>query len=202
MGDQQKRVHARPLTRSRFLGSLYVTELVLVVLSLGIARFTDSNFFPYGFELTAEKLLLGLLSAIPLVLLVLMASTGPVSKIGLVKRAMDNITDRLRQVLGSSVQSLTAIDIVLLSAVAGFAEELFFRGLLQSHLGVIGAAIVFGLLHALTPTYFVMATVIGLYFGYLYEATGNLLIPMVSHAAYDIFALILLRSQFARRQSI
>ncbi len=199
MGDEQKRKHARPLTRSRFLGSLYVTELVLVVLSLGIARFSHSSFFPYGFMLTAEKLLLGLLLAIPLVLLVLMASTGPVSKVDLIKRAMDNITGRLKQVLGSSLQSLTAIDIVLMSTAAGFAEELFFRGLLQSHLGVIGAAIIFGLLHALTPAYFVMATAIGLYFGYLYEATGNLLIPMVSHAAYDIFALTLLQSQFARR---
>ena len=201
MGDQRKEAYVAPLTRSRFLGSLYVTELALVVLSLSIARFVQGSFFPYGFRLTAENLLLGLLLAIPPALLVLSTTIGPISKIALVKSSMANITGRLKQVLGFSIQSLTAFDIVLLSAVAGFAEELFFRGLLQSFLGVTGAAIVFGLLHALTPAYFVMATAIGLYFGYLYEATGNLLLPMVSHAAYDVFALYLLQRHLFLRES-
>ena len=88
----------------------------------------------------------------------------------------------------------------MLSCAAGIAEELFFRGMIQSFAGLWWTALIFGLLHALTPAYFVIATAIGLYFGYLYEVTGNLLIPMVSHAAYDIFALYLLRLQFARRQ--
>jgi membrane protease YdiL (CAAX protease family) len=187
-----------PLTRKRFLGSLYLTELVLVLLSLGVARLVEGRYLPFAVQWSAEALLLGLLSAVPLALLILLASYGPVSRITLIEQAMNRITDRLRQVLGASIRSLTAVDIVLLSLAAGVAEELFFRGLLQSYIGVIGSALVFGLLHALTPAYFVMATAIGLYFGYLYEIGGNLLIPMAGHAMYDIFALYLLQWQFKK----
>ena len=188
----------KSLTRSRFLLSLYLTELALIALAVIVTSLSGRGLFPFGFALTAESLLLGVLSAIPLALLVIIATLGPVSRLGWIRRSMAGITERLRQVLGSTLQSLTALDIVLLSAAAGFAEEMFFRGLLQSYIGIIGSAVVFGLLHALTPAYFVMATAIGLYFGYLYETSGNLLIAMTGHAIYDIFALYLLRWQFAR----
>jgi len=201
MDDQPQGRQPRTLTRSQFLKTLYLTELALVVLSFVITGLTDQRLFPFGFTFAAESLLLGLGSAVPIALLVLLASVGPVSQLGWIKRAMAGIKDRLKQVLGSTMLSLTAVDIVLLSAAAGFAEELFFRGLLQSYIGVIGSAFVFGLLHALTPAYFVMATAIGLYFGYLYEVSGNLLIPMVGHAVYDVFALYLLRWEFTRSYS-
>jgi membrane protease YdiL (CAAX protease family) len=198
MDDRPERKNLKVLTRSRFLVSLYLTELALVVLSVIITSLTDHTLFPFGFTVSAESLLLGVLSAAPIALLVLVASIGPVSRLVWVKRAMTSITGRLQNMLGSTMLSLTAVDIVLLSATAGFAEEMFFRGLLQSYIGIIGSAVVFGLLHALTPAYFVMATGIGLYFGFLYETSGNLLIPMVGHAVYDVFALYLLRWEFTR----
>ncbi len=76
---------------------------------------------------------------------------------------------------------------------AGVGEELLFRGLLQDGLsGVIGplaalitASAVFGLAHAVSPAYFVIASVIGVYLGGLYLATGNLLVPIVVHFVYD-----------------
>ncbi len=200
MNKNNEETPVKALSRERFLGLLYITELILLLLSLVIARLASGRYFPYGFSLSAENILLGLLAAVPVAVLILLATIGPISEMDLVARSMGKITTRLKQILGSSIQSLTAFDIVLPSAFAGIGEEIFFRGLLQSYVGVIGAAIVFGLLHALTPTYFVLATAIGLYFGYLYETTGNLLIPMVSHAAYDIFALYLLRLQFAQRR--
>jgi len=198
MDDQPQHKTLRSMTRSRFLVSLYLTELALIALAVIVTSLSGRGLFPFGFAFTAESLLLGVLSAIPLGLLVIIATLGPVSRLSWIRRSMTGITGRLRQVLGNTLFSLTALDIVLLSAAAGFAEEMFFRGLLQSYIGIIGSAVVFGLLHALTPAYFVMATAIGLYFGYLYEVSGNLLLPMTGHAIYDIFALYLLRWQFAR----
>ena len=202
MKSETEKIPAAPLSRARFLASLYLTELILVLLALVVTRLASRAWFPHGFQFTAEHLLLGLLAAMPVVVMILLATFGPISKISAIELSMEKITSRLQRMLGSTVASLTAVDIVLLSAAAGIGEELFFRGMLQSYIGVIAAAVVFGLLHALTPAYFVLATVIGIYFGLIYESTNNLLIPMVGHAAYDIFALYLLRWQFEQQRQM
>ncbi|CAM9897233.1 unnamed protein product, partial [Heterosigma akashiwo] len=87
---------------------------------------------------------------------------------------------------------------LLLSIAAGVGEEVLFRGLLQNGVGIklgqsIGlavASIIFGLLHNVTPVYALIATIYGFYFGFIYLATGNLAIPMIGHAFYDLVALI------------
>ncbi len=198
MQDENEKPRVKSLDRAHFLSSLYLTELILVVLALVITRLASGSWLPYGFNFTAENLLLGLLAAVPVALMILLASFGPISKTPVVEQAMNKITLRLKRLLGSTIPTLSAIDIVLLSIAAGIGEELFFRGMLQSYIGIFGAAMIFGLLHALTPAYFVLATAIGLYFGYLYESTNNLLIPMIGHAAYDVFAVYLLKWSFTR----
>lgn len=87
---------------------------------------------------------------------------------------------------------------------AGFGEEMLFRGVLQGALarpfqpdagpviGLLAASLLFGLLHWLTPTYAILAAVIGLYLGGLWMVTGNLLVPAVVHAVYDFWALMYL----------
>ncbi|HZZ28436.1 MAG TPA: CPBP family intramembrane glutamic endopeptidase [Pirellulales bacterium] len=93
-----------------------------------------------------------------------------------------------------------------ISLVAGVGEELFFRGVLQPLLvtwwgaiaGICVVSVVFGLLHALTIAYAVLATLVGAYLGWLALATGNLLVPIITHALYDFVALIyLVRTSFA-----
>ena len=96
----------------------------------------------------------------------------------------------------------------LISLAAGIGEELLFRGVLQNGLGGLGGlagpapalvttALVFGLVHALTPAYFVLTTFAGLYLGGLYLATGNLLLPVLVHFLYDWIALTWLLSRSA-----
>lgn len=187
------------LSKRRFLLSLYATELILVLLSLLAARLFYDNYLPYEFEFGPGSIVLGLAAAIPIGLVVYLMSYGPLSRLGWIKRAMSNIVDRMYTPFGQSIQSLSVFDIVLLSCAAGIGEELFFRGLIQSFAGVWWTAIIFGLLHALTPAYFLIATAIGTWFGLLYQFSDNLLVPILGHAAYDVFALLLLRSQFAQR---
>ncbi|HEX4922559.1 MAG TPA: CPBP family intramembrane glutamic endopeptidase, partial [Bdellovibrionales bacterium] len=60
--------------------------------------------------------------------------------------------------------------------------------------GNLLTSIVFGLLHALTPAYFIIATGISLYLGWVYEASGRLLaVPLLIHGLYDFAALLLYR---------
>ncbi|MEO6057814.1 MAG: CPBP family intramembrane glutamic endopeptidase [Gemmatimonadales bacterium] len=94
----------------------------------------------------------------------------------------------------------TLLDLALVSALAGLGEELLFRGVIQTALGVHlphGVAValtaaLFGLAHCITPTYAVLATLVGAYLGWTFLASGNLLTPIVAHALYDLVALALL----------
>jgi len=91
--------------------------------------------------------------------------------------------------------------LALVAALAGIGEELLFRGLFQLGLStflpvwlaILLTSVVFGLAHAVTPTYCVLAFVISLYFGFLFVHTGNLFVPIAIHALYDLFVLLLIR---------
>lgn len=86
--------------------------------------------------------------------------------------------------------------IILLSCSAGVGEELITRGLLQTWLvghlgvwnGVILASLIFGLMHAMTRLYVIVTFLLGAIFGLLYVLSDSLLLVMLTHAVYDIFA--------------
>ena len=87
----------------------------------------------------------------------------------------------------------------LLGLAAGFGEEMLFRGILQyellsrttsSALAVGASSLLFGALHAVTPLYAALATLASVYFGALYLSTGNLAVPILCHALYDVGALL------------
>lgn len=91
-------------------------------------------------------------------------------------------------------------ELALVAALAGLGEEALFRGVIQTalsaHLPVWGAvataAAIFGLAHFLTPAYAVLAAIVGAYLGSLFALTGNLLVPILAHALYDLVALAVL----------
>ena len=94
----------------------------------------------------------------------------------------------------------SAVVIALVAVLAGLGEEALFRGVVQTALlarlptwaAVLVTATAFGLAHALTVTYAVLAALVGGYLGWLHLASGNLLAPIVAHALYDLVALRLL----------
>jgi uncharacterized protein len=53
-------------------------------------------------------------------------------------------------------------------------------------------AALFGVAHWLTPTYAVLAGLVGAYLGWTLAASGNLLVPIVAHGLYDLIALAVL----------
>ena len=91
-------------------------------------------------------------------------------------------------------------ELVLVAALAGLGEEALFRGVVQTALlphlpawaAVAATAMLFGLAHFLSPIYAVLATLVGGYLGWLLLASGNLLVPILAHALYDLVALGLL----------
>ncbi|MBN2218108.1 MAG: CPBP family intramembrane metalloprotease [Pirellulales bacterium] len=95
-------------------------------------------------------------------------------------------------------------ELAAISLVAGIGEEMLFRGLIQGGtaqwiggtagvwIGLAAGSLVFGLAHPISPAYSILTALIGLYLGWLWIATGNLLVPIVAHAVYDFAALVYL----------
>ena len=90
------------------------------------------------------------------------------------------------------------LQLTIISVCAGISEEALFRGAIQGsltdHVG-LGVALVmgsllFGAFHLITWTYAIIAAFIGAYLGLLWIWTGNLLAPIITHAVYDIAALV------------
>lgn len=96
------------------------------------------------------------------------------------------------------------VDLAIISVLAGIGEEMLFRPIAQRSIaelvggaagpwvGLVGAAVLFAAAHWITTTYAVIAGLIGLYLGWLWMATGNLLVPITTHAVYDFVVLVYL----------
>jgi len=110
--------------------------------------------------------------------------------------------DRLvRELFQQHMRQLNLWQLALIAALAGIGEELLFRGLFQLGLSnllgvwwaILLTSLIFGLAHAITPTYFFLAFLISNYLGFLFEQTGNLIVPIAIHALYDFFVFLYIR---------
>ena len=94
----------------------------------------------------------------------------------------------------------SVLELAAISILAGLAEESLFRGVLQTALtdslsppiALLVASTLFGLVHFITPTYALLASVIGVYLGSLLMICDNLLVPILVHSIYDFGALVYL----------
>lgn len=93
-------------------------------------------------------------------------------------------------------------ELALISLLAGFCEELFFRWCLQGGItssiggttgvivGLIVASVVFGACHWVNSAYGITTMIVGVYLGLAMIWTGNFLAPAIAHALFDFIALI------------
>lgn len=159
--------------------------LVAVALALifGLRPWTEVH-------VSASAVVLSMAATAPLVIGMLLLGRGPWSW---VRRIEALLRDKLLPLLRGAGPG----GIALIALMAGVGEEALFRGVIQAGLeGPLGpvaalvvASLLFGLAHYVTHAYFVLATLMGLYLGLLYQWTGNLLVPILVHALYDWAAL-------------
>ncbi|MBC7998065.1 MAG: CPBP family intramembrane metalloprotease [Leptolyngbya sp.] len=87
-------------------------------------------------------------------------------------------------------------DIVLLSVLSGFCEEVFFRGALQLDFNIWIAAAVFGFFHMPTfkyLTYGIWAAAVGVFLGLLMDRTHSLWAPIVAHTLNNLLVILFLK---------
>ncbi len=104
---------------------------------------------------------------------------------------------RLHEELRPVARDFSAGQILLIAGLSSLGEELLFRGLLTPWIGVVPAAILFGLAHQMKgPSRWVWAawaTVVGLSLGAIFALTGSLVGPLLAHAVVNAVNLVYLR---------
>jgi hypothetical protein len=194
--------------RSQFLRLAAVFEGGLVFVALALGLLFHINPFA-DFRIDRASVVVGIAAALLPFALLVVSDRFRFSQLERMKRIV-------LQLLGPSLAACRWYELVFVAALAGFGEELVFRGVLQRLLerwldfggsghiaGLIASNVIFGLLHFLTPTYALLAGLMGLYFGVLLDATNppSLVVPMVAHGVYDYLAFLLLR-RAARTEAI
>jgi hypothetical protein len=120
-----------------------------------------------------------------------------------------NLRQQVEWLIGEMFPSRSVAQFALIALLAGVGEELLFRGVVQRKLidwtnpvaGVVIASLLFGLAHALSKLYFLLATVIGLCFGWMTWQYNDLVAPIVAHSVYDFVALVYIAGSGPRQRS-
>ena len=170
----------------------FEASLVLVAVFLGWVSGIDP-FKSIYFSETA--IVYGVIGTVPLFLMFLALEKMQGESVTTIRKLLLNT-------LGPGLHRYHWTDLFLLAAIAGIAEELLFRGVIQPWIeaawgitmGLIVSNIVFGLVHAVTPLYAVLAALVGIYLGLSLDYGGerNLLIPIIIHGFYDFLAFVAL----------
>ncbi|WP_276259962.1 CPBP family intramembrane glutamic endopeptidase [Haloglomus litoreum] len=179
-----------------FLGLAVVGQLGFLVVGYGYARYAGvrvrvavPSASEAGYALGGTLLSLLLVSVLAAV----------VSVLGLLP---DSVIGGVAETDPTLLLWLALLSVVLVAP----AEEFLFRGVIQTRLrrafgpvaAIVGASILFGSLHlgnyvgTLGPVVagVLLVSVVGAVMGGLYERTGNLTVPVVAHATYNVVLLV------------
>lgn len=177
-------------------------ESALVLVAIVLGWMLDMN--PFEFIIFNEQAVInGIMGTLPLCLIFIALNQLQLD-------SLQKIRLVLHQTLGPSLHKHHWADLFVLAAIAGISEEILFRGVIQPWMenlwgvvaGILVSSIIFGLVHAVTALYFVMATAVSIYLGlYLgYDSTRNLLTPIIIHSLYDFFAFVVILHSYRLEQ--
>jgi uncharacterized protein len=168
------------LSERELLLHLYITQTILLSLSLIIGWFiyNDIWFIEAFFNWNDTSILsMGLLVGILVVILDLLFM-----KI-LPKSFYDDggLNERI-------FKNRSIFHIAFIALIVAFSEEVLFRGIIQTHLGLIAASVIFAIIHyRYLFNWYLFANIIILSFviGYIYHLTDNLAVTFVMHFIVD-----------------
>ena len=180
-----------------------IVEGGLVLVALVLAYFGLFDHQQYLREIDAQNwkdaFLYGSAATVPLLLFLAIFHFFPTN-------LLQPMREFVEQKLYPLFRGSTITELLLLSVMAGFGEELLFRWsiqggiatLLQESAGdqlamAIGlgvASILFGLCHWVNSSYGLTTLAVGVYLGLTMIWTGTFLVPAVTHTIYDFVALM------------
>ncbi|PLT34840.1 CPBP family intramembrane glutamic endopeptidase [Bacillus sp. V5-8f] len=170
--------------------NLFLTQIILLTVSavLGIFLFEDRSAF---FKLLRIKdwniLLIGGSAAIIVILFDLLAMKL------LPESYQDDggVNERIFKSLSYPMIFVVALSVAL-------SEEILFRGVIQTHLGLFWASFIFALVHyryLFNWFLFLNIVVLSFFIGVIFEATENLLVTIFSHFLIDFILGIIVKTR-------
>ncbi len=169
--------------------TVFVEALILLSATVG-TRFGNLDLIRL-LQFQPESFLVGVLAGLALAL-----SSLLIMWLGRFVPALSRLRELIVKQIAPIFARLTFIDILVISAISGFCEEVFFRGVLQQTIGIIWASILFGICHCPSfkhLSYALWAVAAGFFLGWLLIYTNNLWAPACAHAISNAVALLIIR---------
>lgn len=190
----------KTIAPENFFKTACIFEGSLIFLAILLGWFADINPFE-NIHFSENAVMYGILGALPLFLLFLVLQQLPYVSV-------QKIRNVLFETLGPSMHRYNWADLLVIAVIAGVSEEILFRGVIQPWIedswgmmtGLIACSLLFGLVHAVTLLYAILAASVGIYLGLVldYESERNLLIPIVIHSVYDFLAFIVIVKMYRK----
>lgn len=187
----------KEISAKQLLFHLYFTQLILLTISFisGIILFDNLSEFLNLFQLNDSRILLiGGVAGIAVVLLdLILMKILPASYYddgGLNERIFRN---------------RNIFHIAFIAAVVAFCEEVLFRGIIQTHVGLVFSSIIFAIVHyryLFNWFLFVNIIVLSFFIGYLFLLTGNLWVTIFMHFIIDFLLGILIRNRNNKQEGM
>lgn len=184
----------KQLTDKQLLYNLFLTQIILLTIAffLGIILFKDVSTFFNLFNFKDMNILLIGVSAGLLVVLfdVFLMKVTPISY-----QDDGGVNERI-------FSRLPYFMIFIVALLVAISEELLFRGVLQSHLGLVWTSIIFAAIHyryLFNWFLFVNVLVLSFFIGFLFEWTQNILVTMTAHFLIDFILGLLIRRKYLKQ---
>ncbi len=183
------------MTDKEVISHLYLTQLILLVIAsiIGFFLFDDFESFLEIWKFNLSDIIIyGGLTGIAVILIdlwLMKVLPGHLFDDG-------GINERV-------FRNLSIFQIFILSLIIATVEEWLFRGVIQTHFGLVVSSILFALLHVrYLKKWFLFIIVILLSFllGWLYELTGNLFVPIFAHFMIDFVFGVKIRTEYQRNK--
>lgn len=183
-----------PFRSENFFKHASYFEASLLILAMILGWLADIDPFA-ALIFSDQAVLYGVVGTLPLFLIFLLMQRLQID-------VVQEIRKLLLRTLGPSIQACNWADLFILAAIAGIAEEVLFRGVIQPWIenswgfnaGLLLSSVLFGLVHAITPLYAVLAALVSIYLGLSLDYGGdrNLLVPVIIHSLYDFLAFMVI----------
>ncbi len=194
-------MQSRSIDRITIMNITLVLEAALLLASTFWLQFAQINLLP-SLRFSKNALIIGLLAGIGTASSgFLVVWLGSLFKDSL--KWMHSLTTIVFEEIAPLFATLNFTDILLVAAASGFCEEVFFRGIIQSQLGLLPTSVLFGFFHCPSKrhiSYGIWAFAAGLFLGLLRDWTGCLWVSIIAHAMSNLIGIVSLRYFFKAGQ--
>ncbi|OIK12255.1 CPBP family intramembrane glutamic endopeptidase [Bacillus sp. MUM 13] len=180
----------KQLSDKQLIYNLFITQLILLAaaLLLGLFLFPDIASFTALFRIRDINIaVIGLPAGAAVVAFdIIMMKTIPASW-----QDDGGVNERIFKSLSYPLVPAAAL-------IVAFCEEVLFRGVIQTNIGLVWTSVIFALVHyRYLFKWYLLVNIAGLSFfiGWIYSITGNLMVTITAHFIIDFILGIILKNK-------